>query len=414
MDPLGVSQIIESPKKQISTQHRPTASQDLPPEPPAKEVHTPASSSSAGPSRVQQQQLNSPNVAQWPASPISGGSGNFSAQQTATPPWNQPQSSPARPSPGQPRSPYTREPPPPARVEISDDDTAPISSGARYNAQQAQEQAQARARQGMQQSREAAANLEALREKDRVEGYVRIRVLGMERNKKDLWVKMEATVRPVLQLEYYRSLRLVLDGQTNLSTYHQAHIKPFSRSFGECIALHLALASNHPQLIIPALPLTETAAANAEEEERLLRTAFQKWFDRISRDFNLARDDEVRSFLEAHFGYTPVTIRRRLKPSSSFGSLGLRSSKSSYDPEDDMSHIKGDMAQLETTFADVARAIDKVGRNRKRSSFVGFASPVLRVEHSQSWLEHFTTHQSNLRHSRRSSSINLYSSASGR
>ena len=64
--------------------------------------------------------------------------------------------------------------------------------------------------------------------------------------------------------------------------------------------------------------------------------------------------------------YTPVTIRRRLKPSSSFASLALRSSKTAYDPDDEMSHVKGDMAQLENHFADVARAIDKVGRNRKR------------------------------------------------
>jgi len=94
----------------------------------------------------------------------------------------------------------------------------------------------------------------------------------------------------------------MLGEQTNLSTYHQSHIKPFSRSYGEFIALHLALASNHPQLIIPALPLTETAAANADEEERLLRTSFQKWVDRIAKDYTLSRDDEVRSFLEAHFG----------------------------------------------------------------------------------------------------------------
>jgi len=77
----------------------------------------------------------------------------------------------------------------------SDDDNVPVASAARYNAQQAQLQAQARARNGVQQGKDAAAHVEAMREKDRLEGYVRIRVLGMERNKKDLWVKMEATVR---------------------------------------------------------------------------------------------------------------------------------------------------------------------------------------------------------------------------
>lgn len=237
MDPLGVSQIISSPKKEIVTHARARTEIEPPPTPAKEGIYTPNSASSAAShftSRQQekQQQQRPADVPQWPATPSSGGS--FPGQQAQTQsghgpthysvssPWSaagpssstlqqQQATSPAvrssgsSNSPGLPRSPYTREPPAPSRAATgleSDDDNAPIVSAARYDAQQAQLQAQARARNGAQQSRESAERMEALREKDRVEGYVRIRVIGMERNKKDLWVKIEATVR-LLHLSMY-------------------------------------------------------------------------------------------------------------------------------------------------------------------------------------------------------------------
>lgn len=226
MDPLGVSQIISSPKKEIVTHARARTEVEAPPTPAKEGIYTPNSASSSAShftSRQQEKQSQPASVPQWPATPSSGASSSFTNQQSSHGPTHYSVSSPwsaAGPSslqqqqqaasssalrspgssnsPGHPRSPYAREPPAPSRAATgleSDDDNAPIVSAARYDAQQAQLQAQARARNGAQQSREFAERMEALREKDRIEGYVRIRVIGMERNKKDLWVKMEATVR---------------------------------------------------------------------------------------------------------------------------------------------------------------------------------------------------------------------------
>jgi len=110
----------------------------------------------------------------------------------------------------------------------------------------------------------------------------------MDRTKKDMWIKLEAT--------------------TNLSTFHSASIKPFSRSFAEFVALHTALAANHPQVIVPALPIPATSAAMEDEEDRLLKIAFQKWVDRVCKTTDLARDEELRSFLEANFGVCPLFL----------------------------------------------------------------------------------------------------------
>ena len=112
--------------------------------------------------------------------------------------------------------------------------------------------------------------------------YVRIRVHGIDRAKKELGIKMDA--------------------QTNIPTYHRQHSNGFSRTYAEFAALHGALSANHPETILPALPLPQTSATSEDEEDRFLKGIFQRFIDRITRDRPLILDDELRSFVEADFG----------------------------------------------------------------------------------------------------------------
>lgn len=93
-----------------------------------------------------------------------------------------------------------------------------------------------------------------------------------------------------------------MDAQTNIPTYHRRQSPLFSRTYNEFTLLHGALSANHPETILPALPLSQTSATNEEEEDRFLRGVFQKFIDRICTDRSLVLDDELRSFVEADFG----------------------------------------------------------------------------------------------------------------
>jgi hypothetical protein len=93
-----------------------------------------------------------------------------------------------------------------------------------------------------------------------------------------------------------------MDAQTNIPTYHRQHSQGFSRTYAEFVALHGALSANHPETILPALPLPQTSATSEDEEDRFLRGIFQRFIDRITRDRALILDDELRSFVEADFG----------------------------------------------------------------------------------------------------------------
>ena len=113
-------------------------------------------------------------------------------------------------------------------------------------------------------------------------GTVRVRVLGVERDKASVWLKMDA--------------------QATISTYQSSTIRPFSRSVADFGLLHAALAASRPHTIVPAVPPVQTSAATDEEEDRLVRASFQRWIDRVTRNPELVLDDELRIFIESHFG----------------------------------------------------------------------------------------------------------------
>jgi hypothetical protein len=229
MDPLGASIVQETRSQPVSFT---TQRVELPPPTPQKPV--PPSSPLPSPS---------------PQTPVRATAANYDLPPSATFPVSPRTPSSAKPL--SPRSPFNSEAhlPSAQRVNLHDDGPPPAAKPPPAEPREA---------------------------------YVKIRVLGMDRAKKDVWVK--------------------LDAASNLPAYHSTHIKAFSRSFAEFVALHMALTANHPQAIVPAVPIPATSAATEDEEDRLLKLQFQRWVDRITRNPDLIRDEELRSFLEANFG----------------------------------------------------------------------------------------------------------------
>jgi len=56
---------------------------------------------------------------------------------------------------------------------------------------------------------------------------------------------------------------------------------------------------------VPALPISQTSAATDDEDDRLIKSAFQRWVVRLTGDPAVIRDDETRSFVESDFGVRP-------------------------------------------------------------------------------------------------------------
>ncbi|KWU41573.1 hypothetical protein RHOSPDRAFT_9762, partial [Rhodotorula sp. JG-1b] len=175
------------------------------------------------------------------------------------------------------------------------------------------------------------------------EAFIRIRILGIDRQKKDMYIKFNA--------------------ETNLPNFHHASYRGLSRSYSEFALLVSALSVTCPQSIVPALPLAQTSAATDEEDDRLIKIAFQKWAVRLTSDPATIRDDETRSFIESDFGYTP-----RAKKKSSTGFSFSRSSRLPGELEDPLTAAKVSMARLEHVFHDTSKTLDRVSKARRTAA----------------------------------------------
>ncbi|TFK55583.1 hypothetical protein OE88DRAFT_636903 [Heliocybe sulcata] len=175
---------------------------------------------------------------------------------------------------------------------------------------------------------------------EKAEPYLRVRITGLDRNRRDILVKFDA--------------------QTNLANFVGTTYRNVSRSYLEFQQLHESLLISSPQTLVPALPLPQTSAPTDEEDDRLVKIMLQRWFTRICEDPILTMDEELRSFIESDFGYQP-TPRVKRKPSSGFSLIR----RGVPDEDEELQRARFELTKLEGQFFDAAKAIDKLSRTRR-------------------------------------------------
>lgn len=135
------------------------------------------------------------------------------------------------------------------------------------------------------------------------------------------------------------------------------------RTYEELAKLSEQLALANPATIVPALPPNATNAQTEEEDDRRVKLALQRWFDRISDDGELRKDMDMRAFVMNKFSYVPVQVFRR--KASSFSWLGRPT------PDDDLELVtaKDLHATQETAFlACVATLENLIRKQRDKAS----------------------------------------------
>ncbi|OXG96290.1 vacuolar protein sorting-associated protein vps17 [Cryptococcus neoformans A2-102-5] len=177
--------------------------------------------------------------------------------------------------------------------------------------------------------------------------YLRVRIGTLERNKKDLLIRFDAS--------------------TNLSTYKNGMYRNMQRSYVEFQRFAEQLSLVCPQTIIPALPLPSTSASTDEEDDRLVRIALQRWFSRVCEDPVLMRQDEVRSFIESNFGYSPIpppTAKR--SQTNVLSALTKVVRRGPLDEDDELSSAKIALDKLEERYGHAATCVSHVGKARRQ------------------------------------------------
>lgn len=207
---------------------------------------------------------------------------------------------------------------------------------------------------------------------ERNEPYLRVRITGLDRNRRDILFKFDAQVRTIsIKVDIIRQISwLVSYAQTNLSNFTGTTYRNVSRSFIEFQQFYDALLNNCPHTIIPALPLAQTSAPTDEEDDRLVRIMLQRWLTRICEDPIVMHDEDLRSFIESDFGYQPMPRPRR-KTGSGFGLIR----RGVPDEDEGLQRARFELTKLETQFFEAAKAIDKLSISRRCMHLVLITQP---------------------------------------
>ncbi|KAG6332164.1 hypothetical protein ID866_6923 [Astraeus odoratus] len=178
---------------------------------------------------------------------------------------------------------------------------------------------------------------------EKKEPYLRVRITGLDRNRRDILIKFDA--------------------QTNLSNFTGTTYRNISRSYVEFQQLYDALLNSCPHTIIPALPIAQTSAPTDEEDDRLVRIMLQRWLSRICEDPIAMHDEDLRSFIDSDFGYQPMPRPRR-KTGSGFSLIR----RGVPDEDEVLQRARFELTKLETQFFEAARAVDKLAITRRALS----------------------------------------------
>lgn len=191
---------------------------------------------------------------------------------------------------------------------------------------------------------------------ERSEPYLRVRITGLDRNRRDILFKFDAQVRMLPS----SATSFVSYTQTNLSNFTGTSYRNVSRSFSEFQQFYDALLNNCPHTIIPALPLAQTSAPTDEEDDRLVRIMLQRWLTRICEDPIVMHDEDLRSFIESDFGYQPMPRPKR-KTGSGFALIR----RGVPDEDEGLQRARFELTKLETQFFEAAKSIDKLAIARR-------------------------------------------------
>ena len=95
--------------------------------------------------------------------------------------------------------------------------------------------------------------------------------------------------------------------QTNLPRFRAPLVRDIRRTHHELTKLQDHLIYANPECFVPALPPPVTSAgAGTDEDERRMKADLQRWFNVVSSNPVLIRDEEIMLFVESDFGYSPV------------------------------------------------------------------------------------------------------------
>ena len=123
--------------------------------------------------------------------------------------------------------------------------------------------------------------------------------------------------------------------------FRQSKYSDIRRTYHETQKFSRYLAVSNLEVFVPVLPLVVTSfPAGMDEEMKKLMYQWQEWFDRITGNPILIRDEEFVYFLESDFGYSVINSGRKSPIASGIMRKTLKQLALPYDPYKELAEFR--------------------------------------------------------------------------
>ncbi|KAK6462133.1 hypothetical protein DFJ63DRAFT_143817 [Scheffersomyces coipomensis] len=215
-----------------------------------------------------------------------------------------------------------------------------------------QDQHQHQGQEGAQSGRLTEAELKKLIPERFTNKYqLTIKLLGIEKNKiGNPILRFDATIK-------------------GLPRYRQNKYKDIRRTYNEVVKFNRYLTVSNLEVFIPVIPSATTSyPSGGEDETKQLIYVWQEWFNRITSNPILIRDDEFIYFIENDFGYSVINTQRKTNVASGLVRKTLKQLAVPYDPYEELADFRPLIKAAYLTCQKLHKLLDKSSKTQKQLS----------------------------------------------
>lgn len=181
--------------------------------------------------------------------------------------------------------------------------------------------------------------------------HIHIKLTALERNKAG---------NPILKFDAFVK---------GLPRFRQDKYKDIRRTYNEIVKFNNYLTISNLEVFVPVIPLAITSyPSGGDEGTKQLMNVWQEWFNRITSNPILVRDEEFVFFIENDFGYSVINSNKKQSVASGLVRKTLKQLAVPYDPYEELSEFRPKIKSSYLTCQKLYKLLDKNNKIQKQLS----------------------------------------------
>lgn len=154
-----------------------------------------------------------------------------------------------------------------------------------------------------------------------------------------------------------------------LPRYRQKTYKDIRRTYNEIFKFNQYLIMANLEVFVPVIQSPVTSyPTDGEDERKQLMFNWQEWFDRVTLNPILIRDEEFVYFIENDFGYSVINSQKRSSVASGFMRKTLKQLPVPFDPYEDLATFRPQIKAAYLLCQRLTKSLEKDQKHEKQLS----------------------------------------------